>query len=1171
MKGRIQDAGIALSTKSYIGQTTSQASSGDVFESIKDNYFMNPKNDLPHLLKKSEYLQQYPSWLGFVGTENKKQFAPTFLARNDTIWELIFSERGYMDMLLMVRDVYMLPFPEFEPIQYDAASEGMTSAKLREALFPGLNKLIKAHERILRPLLALHDQAEDKVIKHLGACLAQLFDKTTQDSLARLYGGFMFAQRRIREQLVVCNRWPPVAAFFEKCKQDARSGRRSLGDCHTLIVQRWTKFEPLIDAIIRNTLNNPTEVEHLESVRKAVRCILKGAESVMTAREHVEKLHEFANGLLVPGGEDTEEHKLRAVMRSSSTTLINYGPLRIVLNPVGAQLSSPAVDVIGLGLNSCFCVLQKMPESGRYQLFRGTKMPPILWWGQVYGYFRRSVEKGSFGFFILLQSEAVLTLYRCSTVDDLVRWEKVINDGFSQWQTLQTLDHDLAETKSMIEARWQRTEAILQLLNELDENVLRVWSARNCVCLALIEEQLKILMSKNEADDGGNDSDSRLTSSPSDSQKPPKAPGRSGRHTKAASPPTVSEVLEKNTFLKSLDNNSDLDQLFAMFQDTLARLHFSLVGRSTSSLSRSASDVEERKHTFPKPVRKNETFSARDNVNHPGDSKDLARKSSSKKEEQLRWFENNPVSSLLAKEFSIVYCAKVIECSTDHSGNFYVMQRMKTHSGWKLQDHQIVTNFYDALRQMHVDTQVLSTSEASGSECEYISKQLWWLPLDKSKNTDGSLKREANRLSSTMVSLFRTGSRDKPSADFFVSPSGQPPKGPSNQRVPSIGGSDTSHTSSSTPLPPNILPRPSFSFLSGAVGEALQLSVDGSGSSNSLSSQHSIEAWTLLRNLDQLSEEFFPSVFRLRTKNDELDARVRCLETEKDKLETLYKRAKQHGLIKSTCPSCGGSEGLDSSGADVSSALTVKQGTEKLRQDVENFRIKSEEWEKEYSRQRDALEREHTKLAEQWKRYEKAREELEHKQRQYEENCKTLQQQVDLHASRGVKFSGITMPEIRLPDVTTSTTSSRGSSPSLRELSVPDFHSNPRPSLNPIHFHSASDDLASRRSPRGSQEFYPPCGDATPRPSLGLSSSVRSEELPIHLRGSLLNQAKNQVIFYGILFATLTRLTSITTVAGSSPLLAFIGRCVNPLFVILVCATGVPTANLPASSMHGRL
>ncbi|TGZ59876.1 hypothetical protein CRM22_008855 [Opisthorchis felineus] len=982
-----------------------QASSGDVFESIKDNYFLDPKNELPHLLKKSEYLQQYPSWLGFVGTENKKQFAPTFLARNDTIWELIFSERGYMDMLLMVRDVYMLPFPEFEPSQYDAASEGMTSAKLREALFPGLDQLIRAHERILRPLLALHDQAEDKVIKHLGACLAQLFDKTTQDSLARLYGGFMFAQRRIREQLVVCNRWPPVAAFFEKCKQDSRSGRRSLGDCHTLIVQRWTKFEPLIDAIIRNTLNNPTEVEHLESVRKAVRCILKGAESVMTAREHVEKLNEFANGLLVPGGEDTEEHKLRAVMRSSSTTLINYGPLRIVLNPVGAQLSSPAVDVIGLGLNSCFCVLQKMPESGRYQLFRGTKMPPILWWGQVYGYFRRSVEKGSFGFFILLQSEAVLTLYRCSTVDDLVRWEKVINDGFSQWQTLQTLDHDLNEAKSMIEARWQRTEAILQLLNELDENVLRVWSARNCVCLALIEEQLKILMSKNEADDGGNDSDSRLTSSPSDSHKPPKAPGRSGRHTKAASPPTVSEVLEKNTFMKGLDNNSDLDQLFAMFQDTLARLHFSLVGRSPSSLSRSASDVEERKHTFPKPVRKNETFSARDNVNptedhiNPGDSKDLARKSSSK-------------------------------------------------------------------------------------------------------------KREANRLSSTMVSLFRTGSRDKPSADFFVSSSGQPPKGPSNQRVPSTGGSDTSHTSSSTPLPPNMLPRPSFSFLTGAVGEALQLHVDGSvdGSSNSLSSQHSIEAWTLLRNLDQISEEFFPSVFRLRTKNDELDARVRCLETEKDKLESLYKRAKQHGLIKSTCSSCGGSEGLDFSGAEVSSALTVKQGTEKLRQDVENFRIKSEEWEKEYSRQRDALEREHTKLAEQWKRYEKAREELEHKQRQYEENCKTLQQQVDLHASRGVKFSGITMPEIRLPDVTTSTTTSRGSSPSLRELSVPDFHPNPRPSLNPIHFHSASDDLASRRSPRGSQEFYPSCGDTTPRPSLAPSSSVRSEELPIHLRGSLLNQ-----------------------------------------------------------------
>lgn len=60
--------------------------------------------------------------------------------------------------------------------------------------------------------------------------------------------------------------------------------------------------------------------------------------------------------------------------------------------------------------------------------------PPILWWGKHYGYFRKSGEKASFGFYILLHSATALTLFRCATVDELARWETIFNDGFAQWR-----------------------------------------------------------------------------------------------------------------------------------------------------------------------------------------------------------------------------------------------------------------------------------------------------------------------------------------------------------------------------------------------------------------------------------------------------------------------------------------------------------------------------------------------------------------------------------------------------------------------------------------------------------------------------------------------------------------------------------------------------------------
>ncbi|KAF8561002.1 hypothetical protein P879_06347 [Paragonimus westermani] len=624
----------------------SEPGDDDVLAELTGNMFMNPETSLHDLIRNSEYLQKYPSWLGFCGTENKKKYAPTFIARNDTIWELIFSERGYMDMLLMVRDVYMIPFPDFDPSQFDTGPDGgMTNAQLREALFPGLDQLIRAHERLLRPLLALHDKADDHVVKSLGSCLVKLFDRDTQLALSKLYGGFMFAQKRIRERLQICKRWPPVAQFFEKCKQDPRSARRSLEDCHMVIVQRWTKVETLLDAIIKNTLNHPVEVENLETARSTVRSLLKGAEAVMTAREHMDKLSDFADNLLVPvsSTEDTEEHRLRKEMKSPNTSLINYGPLRIVPYAIGQQAPA-AVEVIGVALNSCFFVLQRLPESGNYQLFKGTKMPSILWWGQAYGYFRKSVEKGSFGFFILLHSESVLTLFRCNTVDELSRWEKIMNHGFAQWRetapvTMESLDLDLSQTLSAAAQRWDRTNAVLNLLYDLDADLERAWSARSCVCLALIEDRLNQVKAKQDAvEDNSVDSDYLSITPPGltgNFGSRPKSAGYIHRTPKAASTPTTTaDLLSKYTFLTDLDGKSDLDQVFALFQENLDRLRFAIMGAPPPGLSRSASDVEERKRPPNKAIRKTETFSVRDNTHLPNDPKALAelnRKVNSKK------------------------------------------------------------------------------------------------------------------------------------------------------------------------------------------------------------------------------------------------------------------------------------------------------------------------------------------------------------------------------------------------------------------------------------------------------------------------------------------------------------------------------------------------------------
>ncbi|KAF5394520.1 hypothetical protein PHET_11274, partial [Paragonimus heterotremus] len=72
----------------------SEPGTDNVLTELKGSMFMNPETSLHDLIRNSEYLQKYPSWLGFCGTENKKKYAPTFIARNDTIWgECFFTDQ----------------------------------------------------------------------------------------------------------------------------------------------------------------------------------------------------------------------------------------------------------------------------------------------------------------------------------------------------------------------------------------------------------------------------------------------------------------------------------------------------------------------------------------------------------------------------------------------------------------------------------------------------------------------------------------------------------------------------------------------------------------------------------------------------------------------------------------------------------------------------------------------------------------------------------------------------------------------------------------------------------------------------------------------------------------------------------------------------------------------
>ncbi|KAH8870276.1 Rho guanine nucleotide exchange factor 28 [Schistosoma japonicum] len=187
--------------------TTDQDSNTDSIEdeqtciNNKIRNFLDSTTTIFELIDQTSYLQKYPSWLGFLGPENKKKYAPTYINRNDNIWELVFSERGYVDMLLIVRDLYMIPFPKIDSHSVNGLPTDniIGNSDLCTALFPCINELVELHEKIFRILAGLHLERDDHIVSSLGAYLVQLvlsktnngyftaFDTECLSSLSQLY------------------------------------------------------------------------------------------------------------------------------------------------------------------------------------------------------------------------------------------------------------------------------------------------------------------------------------------------------------------------------------------------------------------------------------------------------------------------------------------------------------------------------------------------------------------------------------------------------------------------------------------------------------------------------------------------------------------------------------------------------------------------------------------------------------------------------------------------------------------------------------------------------------------------------------------------------------------------------------------------------------------------
>lgn len=559
-----------------------------------------PLSNAEELLRSSSFLNEYPSWNVFVGQETASKYSKPFIGRNNNIWELMTIESQYLSTLVMVRDVYLRPFPLKECINVPdpiSTSIGEKASSLdMEDLLSNMEQAVALHTRLLDKLLQVHNQRKDKIVFNLGKCFVEVLDEQTLSNFIECYGKMMFTQARIKNKLQSLRTNATIANFLNCAKADPRTGRRILEDCYLIITQRWTKVETLLDSIISITIDDESsEIDDLEVSRELVQSLLKGAQSFMTKLNHAEKLRHFTENLMVDHVDSTyQDANLADRLRDPNAVLINHDVLMAEVKKSG-KLSN--CEVHGVALEDCFFLLQRMPDN-RFQLFKELQLPSILVWGEEYGYFREDAGKALRFMILVVEPIAIVNRFTCATRDEMSRWKSILEKGFARWgQTSQRKSDgmaDLSKNLSDCSMRWTFTESALNMMLRLDEVLLYDWHARTEAFATLFLQQ----SGREPIDFAISRANSAAASRSSDSL-------RNGRQSVSASMEvspvstdsrSPSAILAECTYLSKVSGVDNLRYWLDIFRDCICRLCLAVSTTGTSlGLIRSASDVADRR------------------------------------------------------------------------------------------------------------------------------------------------------------------------------------------------------------------------------------------------------------------------------------------------------------------------------------------------------------------------------------------------------------------------------------------------------------------------------------------------------------------------------------------------------------------------------------------------
>ncbi|XP_021348767.1 A-kinase anchor protein 13-like isoform X3 [Mizuhopecten yessoensis] len=455
---------------SNIGETISESLESldetDAPSEVNDNY-----DDELLMLRYDEE----ETWSGSIDRKVIKKMSHKDIKRQDTIWELIQTERHHCRRLKILQRIY----------SHTILDELHMPQEVVDRLFPNLDDLIEIHLTFLHSLQDLQNLRPDHSVDQIGETIVNQFDGESAEQMKAAYGGFCCRQKSSNQyykDLLMKDR--SFQSYMKKCNNHTLCNKREIPDFLLAVTQRPSKYLTLIEAILKST-KDKKDRENLIKALNLSRDLLHSIDEQVNKYELLQRLEDIYNKM------DQRAVAMYKGKKFKRSDIIANG--RCLLHEGSVQLKNArgkVTEAILVVLSDLVFFMQE--ANGKYNFFSQDSKSSVIPLFQLLVREKGDTRADNKGIYLISQNKQNPEMYEiiCSNNNYRRNWIDMLRqatDGCPPEEVEEVPNEEDEEQRRLMDARSAKVKDIIEQLHQKDREIKSCCDVKNKLMLELLE------------------------------------------------------------------------------------------------------------------------------------------------------------------------------------------------------------------------------------------------------------------------------------------------------------------------------------------------------------------------------------------------------------------------------------------------------------------------------------------------------------------------------------------------------------------------------------------------------------------------------------------------------------------------------------------------------------